>query len=85
MKNLLFILSEPVAYSEFAMRNNAAILDYCRTSMSALSGATAGIIGLTSFYGFAFYFITALVLSVSCVYRIVTEGEVTTAISTRGR
>ncbi len=47
------------------MRQNAAILDYCRTSMSALSGSTAGIIGLTGLYGFIFYFITAFMLSVS--------------------
>ena len=58
---------DPVAYNEMAMRSNAAILDYCRTSMSALSGGTAGIIGLTSLYGFAFYFVTACMLSVSTV------------------
>uniref|UniRef100_A0A6M2DIK7 ER membrane protein complex subunit 6 n=1 Tax=Xenopsylla cheopis TaxID=163159 RepID=A0A6M2DIK7_XENCH len=46
---------EIVAYSESAIRNNAAIVEYCRTSMSALSGGTAGILGLTSFYGFGFY------------------------------
>ncbi|XP_041359157.1 ER membrane protein complex subunit 6-like [Gigantopelta aegis] len=53
-----------VAYSELAVRQNAAIIDYCRTSLSALSGATAGILGLTALYGFAFYFITALLLSI---------------------
>jgi len=57
-------LSDPIAYSEASIRNNAAILDYCRTSMSALSGSTAGILGLTGLYGFAFYFITAFILSV---------------------
>jgi len=54
---------EPIAYNEMALRSNAAILDYCRTSMCALSGATAGIIGLTSLYGFVFYFVTSLMLS----------------------
>lgn len=34
--------SEPVAYSEAALRNNAVIVEYCRTSMAALSGSTAG-------------------------------------------
>lgn len=34
---------EIVAYSESAIRNNAAIVEYCRTSMSALSGGTAGL------------------------------------------
>ncbi|CAG9794836.1 unnamed protein product [Diatraea saccharalis] len=34
--------SEPVAYSEAALRNNAIVVEYCRTSMAALSGSTAG-------------------------------------------
>lgn len=33
---------EIVAYSDMAVRNNSAIIEYCRTSMAALSGATAG-------------------------------------------
>uniref|UniRef100_A0A3Q1HP27 ER membrane protein complex subunit 6 n=1 Tax=Anabas testudineus TaxID=64144 RepID=A0A3Q1HP27_ANATE len=32
----------PQFISEVAVRGNAAVLDYCRTSVSALSGATAG-------------------------------------------
>ncbi|XP_034252705.1 ER membrane protein complex subunit 6 [Thrips palmi] len=44
-----------VAFSESAVRNNAAVVEYCRTSMSALSGSTAGILGLTGFLGFGFY------------------------------
>lgn len=44
-----------VAYSEAALRNNAAIVEYCRTSMAAISGGTAGLLGLTGFYGFGFY------------------------------
>lgn len=51
--------------SEMAMRYNGAVLEYCRTSVSALSGGTAGILGLTGLYGFVFYFLTALVMSVS--------------------
>ena len=47
------------------MRNNTAVLEYSRTSTSALSGATAGILGLTSLYGFAFYFLTSLMMTVS--------------------
>ena len=54
-----------MVYSELSVRQNAAILEYCRTSMSALSGATAGIMGLTSLVGFVFYFISAFILSVS--------------------
>ncbi|CAB3223015.1 unnamed protein product [Arctia plantaginis] len=46
---------EGVAYSEAALRNNAVVVEYCRTSMAALSGSIAGILGLTGLYGFAFY------------------------------
>lgn len=41
---------EPVAYSEAALRNNAAVVEYCRTSMAALSGSTAGKEETTIFY-----------------------------------
>jgi hypothetical protein len=61
----VFFPAEPVAFSEAALRQNAAVLDYCRTSMCALAGSTAGIMGLTGLYGFIFYFITAFILSVS--------------------
>jgi ER membrane protein complex subunit 6 len=44
-----------IAYSESAVRNNHGVVEYCRTSMAALSGGTAGILGLTGFYGFGFY------------------------------
>lgn len=33
---------EIVAYSELAIRHNASTVEYCRTSMAALSGSTAG-------------------------------------------
>lgn len=33
---------ELIAYSETAIRNNASAVEYCRTSMAALSGSTAG-------------------------------------------
>lgn len=48
-----------------SLRQNASVLEYCRTSMSALSGCAAGILGLTGLQGFLFYFITAFLLSVS--------------------
>ena len=51
-------------YSEGAIRYNDYLLDYCQTSMSALSGCAAGILGLTGLYGFIFYFICSLFLSV---------------------
>ncbi|CAG4970918.1 ER membrane protein complex subunit 6 [Colias croceus] len=53
---------EPIAYSEVALRNNAIVVEYCRTSMSALSGSTAGVLGLTGLNGFAFYMFSVIVL-----------------------
>ncbi|KAL7647046.1 UNVERIFIED_CONTAM: hypothetical protein RMT77_002303 [Armadillidium vulgare] len=53
---------EIIAYSETAIRNNSAIIDYCRTSMAALSGSTAGLLGLTGLYGFIFFFISGVTL-----------------------
>lgn len=35
---------ELIAYSETAIRNNASVVEYCRTSMAALSGCTAGML-----------------------------------------
>lgn len=37
---------EHIAYSETAIRNNISSVEYCRTSMAALSGSTAGTIQL---------------------------------------
>ncbi|XP_068227171.1 ER membrane protein complex subunit 6 [Palaemon carinicauda] len=53
---------EIVAYSDAAVRNNMAVIEYCRTSMAALSGATAGMLGLAGLYGFLFFFIAGMVL-----------------------
>lgn len=36
--------SDIIAYSEIAIRNNTAVVEYCRTSMAALSGCTAGML-----------------------------------------
>merc|ERR1712071_94716 len=48
------------AFSEGAIRNNSMIVEYCRNSMAALGGGTAGVLGLTSLYGFAFYIFCAV-------------------------
>jgi len=53
---------EVVAYSEAGIRHNHMMVEYSRTSMSALAGCTAGIIGLTSLWGFLFYLVTGLLL-----------------------
>ena len=59
-----------VVYSPAAMATNHNIIEYCRTSMSALSGSTAGIIGLTSLYGFIFYFFMAVALWLIIVLKV---------------
>lgn len=60
----MIVIVEPLPLNEMAIRHNAAMIEYCRTSISALAGSTAGILGLTGLYGFIFYFITALMMSV---------------------
>lgn len=35
-------LGDIVAYSEVAIRNNIAAVEYCRTSIAAISGSAAG-------------------------------------------
>jgi len=72
-------VTEPLPLNEMAIRHNAAMLEYCRTSVSALAGSTAGILGLTGLYGFAFYFLTAFMMSVCNViclfiYTLFTNG-----------
>ncbi|CAG2120252.1 unnamed protein product, partial [Medioppia subpectinata] len=59
-----------VAFSPISMATNHNIIEYCRTSMSAMSGSVAGIIGLTSLYGFAFYFVMAVILWVIIVVKV---------------
>jgi len=53
---------EVVAYSDVAVRNNMAIVEYCRTSMAALAGATAGLLGLTGLLGFLFFLASGVTL-----------------------
>ena len=51
-----------IAYSSSAIVYNQNQIEYCRTSMAALSGSTAGILGLTALNGFAFFLLMILVL-----------------------
>ncbi|XP_067628523.1 ER membrane protein complex subunit 6 [Eurosta solidaginis] len=53
---------EIIAYSEAAIRGNISAVEYCRTSMAALSGCAAGILGLNGLLGFLFYFLAVFVL-----------------------
>lgn len=58
---------EPTLYSEVAVRFNENSLEQCRTSVSALSGCVAGILGFTSYIGFIFYAFSMVFLS-SLIY-----------------
>ncbi|VUZ46190.1 unnamed protein product [Hymenolepis diminuta] len=53
----------PLAFSASAAQNNHRIVSYCRTSLAALAGVTAGILGLTGIIGFIFYFACSMFLS----------------------
>lgn len=52
-------------YNERAVRKNSAIIDYCRTSGAVISGAAAGVLGLTGLYGFGFFLLFSVLLSVT--------------------
>lgn len=36
-----------VAYNPISTQNNSVVISYCRSAMAAISGTTAGILGLT--------------------------------------
>ncbi|TGZ60293.1 hypothetical protein CRM22_008604 [Opisthorchis felineus] len=55
--------SDSMAYSPLATQQNLNVISYCRTSVAALSGCTAGILGLTGLIGFIFYFLAHAFLS----------------------
>ena len=52
-------------YNERAVRRNAAIIGYCRTSGAVISGIAAGVLGLTGLYGFGFFILFSLLLSLN--------------------
>lgn len=49
VKTKLTKTGEIVAYSESAIRNNISAVEYCRTSMAAISGCAAGNLPNLSF------------------------------------
>ncbi|RZC32928.1 Rab5ip domain containing protein [Asbolus verrucosus] len=68
MKNGNNNAANVMAYNDSAIRNNLSVVEYCRTSMAALSGCTAGVLGLTGLYGAAFYIfaVTSLWIMILC-------------------
>lgn len=61
---------ELAALSESALRNNAAVVEYCRTSMAALAGSTAGFM-ISFTFDILFIVISYLMLIVVCCFRVV--------------
>jgi len=61
--------------SEQSIRYNDYLLEYCQTSVSALSGSAAGILGLTGLYGFLFYFVCSLLLSTVILVYLGTDSK----------
>ena len=62
--------SQVKAFSQTAISNNQAVVEYCRTSMAALSGGTAGILGLSTLFGFAFYGISVVTLWLLVLWKV---------------
>ncbi|KAE9550773.1 hypothetical protein FO519_006025 [Halicephalobus sp. NKZ332] len=58
-----------IVYSESAIRNNFAVLEYSRTCQAAASGIASGALGLTGTWGFVFYFIFVLVQAAFWEYK----------------
>ena len=50
--------------NEKAVRLNNSLIEYCRTSVALIAGATAGVLGLTGLYGFALYLVYSAIMSV---------------------
>ena len=52
--------------------HNTKSLNFSRTALSVLSGVGAGILGLTSLYGFLFYIVTSGILG---IYYLLSEAR----------
>jgi hypothetical protein len=46
-----------------AIGHNVRIITYCRSTLAAVAGAAAGILGLQGLSGFFFYFIASAIMS----------------------
>ena len=63
------------AFSQVAMSNNQAVVEYCRTSMAALSGGVAGILGLSTVPGFVFYAVCVVALWMMILWKAGSSWE----------
>lgn len=63
-------LSGTTIKNERAVRHNASLIEYGRTSVSVIAGVTAGILGLTGLYGFGLYLIYSFVMSALIMIKV---------------
>mgnify|MGYP002633180652 CR=1 FL=1 len=75
VKTKLDKTGEVKAFSQTAISNNQAVVEYCRTSMAALAGGAAGILGLSTLYGFAFYAVSVVVLWLMVLWKAGSEWK----------
>lgn len=54
---------------------NQRILNYCRTFVAIISGAAAGILGLTGVVGFLTFFLTTFLLSVGLFLKVAGDAK----------
>ena len=53
------MIANPTPINSLNVMKNSKSLNFSRTSMSVLAGGVAGILGLTSLFGFLFYFVAS--------------------------
>ena len=63
--------NQPNPINSRNVMHNAKSLNFSRTSLSVLAGVVAGILGLTSLYGFLFYIVVSGVLG---LYYLLSEA-----------
>ncbi|KAJ3009374.1 ER membrane complex subunit 6 [Thoreauomyces humboldtii] len=62
--NHLIPLTAQPRFSMYALRTNAATIQYARSSLAFISGGAAGILGLHGYlHGFLFYLVASTLLS----------------------
>ena len=51
-------------FNERVVRRNISIVDYCRTAGAVIAGVSAGVLGLNGLYGFGFFLLYSLLMSI---------------------
>ncbi|TPX32639.1 hypothetical protein SmJEL517_g04314 [Synchytrium microbalum] len=67
------LASQPRLFPE-AVKHNARVISVARASLAAITGCAAGILGLTDLYGFAFYGLASIFMSL-IMYVVLAKGN----------